>query len=130
MRKLAVAVIAMTLLSGCAAVVVGGAAGAAAGYVYVNGTLKDTLDVPLPRAEKASEAAMAEMDLIAVEATVDKLEARLTARMADGTKVRVKLKAVDFGTTTIHVRVGLFGDKAISQQVLRYIRRELDLEQR
>ena len=125
MKKTLCALLSLVVLSGCAAAVVGGAAGAAAGYVWVNGILKDSLPASLPRVETATKAAFEELGLVAVNSLADKLKAKITARMADGTKVRVQLKAIDFESTSIHIRVGALGDKAISEQVMRHIKKHL-----
>ena len=42
-----------------------------------------------------------------------------------GTKVRVKLEALDFESTAIRIRVGTIGDRAVSLQLLRHIERRL-----
>ena len=112
-------------LSGCAAVVVGGAAAAGAGYLWFNGNLEHTLDSALPKVEVATRQALEGLDLVGIETRADKLKGRVTARMADGTKVTVKLKAMDFETTSVRIRVGTFGDQAISEQILRHIERRL-----
>ena len=60
-----------------------------------------------------------------VDQIVDGLKGKVTASMADGTGVRIKLKATDFEATKFSIKIGTFGDKAMSQQVARYIAREL-----
>jgi len=53
------------------------------------------------------------------------LKGTVTASTADGSRVRIKLKAMDFESTRFNIKVGNFGDKAMSQQVARYVAREL-----
>ncbi len=112
-------------LSGCAVAVV--AAGAGAGYVWVNGMLQETLSAPLPRVETATRAALQDLELVAIHGRADKLKGKIKAHMADGTKVVIWLKAVDFQTTNVKIRVGRVGDKAISLQILRHIKQRLGL---
>ena len=124
MRKTILALLLASCLCGCAVAVVGG--GAAATYVWLSGWLKGAVDAPLAETEQAARTVFDELGLVAVEGTVDKLEGNLSAIMASGKKVRVKLKAVDFDTTEVRVRVGTFGDRSISEQIMRHLQRELD----
>ncbi len=106
------------------------AVGAAAGatYVWVNGEVKATVAAALPDVETASRKALENLELTAVGSTADKLKGTVTGMMADGTKVRIKLKAVDFHSTEVKIRVGNVGDKTVSEQILRHIGRELGIE--
>ncbi len=113
-------------LSGCPAAVV--AVGAGAGFVWLNGQLEETIDRALPEVQKATEAALAELDLVGIDSTADKLKADVSGRMADGTKVTVALKAVDFDSTKVSIRVGTVGDKSVSLQILRHIKKRLGIE--
>ena len=123
MRTIALVLLLLITLSGCAAVVVG--AGAAATWVWIRGTLEATFDSALPDVEEATRTALDELDLVAVDGAVDGLKGKLTARMASGTKVSVSMKALDFESTEVRVRVGTFGDKASSEQIMRHIERAL-----
>ncbi len=125
MRRL-LALLLLVPLGGCAVAAVGAAAGAT--YVWVNGEVKATLAAALPKVEEASKKALENLELTAVGSTSDKLEGTVTGMMADGSKVRIKLKAVDFHSTEVKIRVGKVGDRTVSEQVLRHIRRELGIE--
>ncbi len=74
---------------------------------------------------EAAERAFTDLRLVGVNQVVDGLKGKVTASMADGTGVRIKLKAMDFESTKFNIKIGSFGDKAMSQQVARYIAREL-----
>lgn len=123
MRTIALVLLLSISLSGCAAVVVG--AGAAATWVWVRGSLEATFDSSLPDVEAATRKALDELDLVAIDGAVDGLRGKLTARMASGTKVRVSMKALDFESTEVKVRVGTFGQKASSEQIMRHIERAI-----
>lgn len=123
MRTATVFLVVALMTSGCTAVLVGG--GAAATYAWVSGWLEATFDEPLPKLERASREALEELNFVAIQGSVDKLEGSVTAQMASGKKVRIKLKAIDFEQTRIKIRVGTVGDKALSEQILRHIQREL-----
>jgi len=113
-------------LLGCPAAVV--AVGAGAGFVWFNGQLEETIDRALPDVQSAAEGALADLDLVGIATTADKLKAEVSGRMADGTKVTVWLKAVDFKSTKVTIRAGTVGDKAVSLQVLRHIKKRLGIE--
>ena len=66
-----------------------------------------------------------DVELVGVDATVDQLKGKISARMAVGTKVSINLEAIDFDNTSIRIKVGTFGDKSISLQLLRNIERRL-----
>jgi len=95
------------------------------GYVWYEGTLKKTLPASLPRISEVTQQTLGELDLVGVDAVIDKLKGEITARMADGTKVKIHLKAVDFERTTVQIKVGLLGDPAVSEQIFRHIERAL-----
>jgi hypothetical protein len=118
-----VSLVALALV-GCASTVAA-PDGTTAEYRWVKGQLKTTLVAPLPRVEQATRAAFDELNLVGVDGVVDGLKGELTARMAIGTKVRVKLKALDFDNTSVKIRVGTIGDKSIALQLLRHIDRQL-----
>jgi len=124
MRTIALVLLLTATVSGCAT----GAAetGGTAAYVWYTGTLETNIRHPLDRVEAASRTALEKLDLVAIDSAVDGLEGKLTARMASGSKVTVKLKALDLSSTGVSVRVGTFGDKAASEQIMRYIDRELN----
>ena len=128
MWKRTIALLLLVPLGGCAVAAVGAAAGAA--YVWINGELKSTVSAALPRVEEATKAVFDDLEFTAVEAVSDKLKGKVTAMMADGTDVVVRLKAVDFESTQVRIRVGKLGDKAVSEQIHRHLEKELGIEKK
>jgi len=122
--KLAVALVPLVVVLSCATTVDSGVEGAGT-YTWRNRELTGVFAGPLLDVAPATERAFQELRLIGVDQVVDGLKGTVTAKTADGTRVKVKLKAVDFSTTRFVIKVGTFGDKAMSQQVARYIAREL-----
>ena len=51
----------------------------------------------------------------------DALEANLTARNASNTEISIKLKNLSNTSTEIRIRVGTFGDEAMSRTILSKI---------
>jgi hypothetical protein len=97
----------------------------AATWIWYKGALQQNLDAAVPQVTEATRETLEELDLVGVDAVLDKLRGRITARMADGTKVTVRLKAIDFEQSTVVVKVGFFGDRAIAEQIIRHIKRRL-----
>ncbi len=118
------AVSVMVLVCGCASTVDPGEEGSGT-YSWQQRELRGNFAGSLLDVAAAAERAIVDLRLIAVDQTVDGLKGRVTATTADGTSVRIKLKAMDFETTKFNIKVGTFGDKAMSQQVARYIAREV-----
>jgi hypothetical protein len=112
-------------VSGCSSTVPG-PAGADATFRWVKGELTSAMPASLPSVEQATRASFEELNLVGVDGAVDGLKGVLTARMAVGTKVRVRLVAIDFDNTTVRIKVGKIGDRSISLQLLRHIERNLE----
>lgn len=112
------------LICGCSSTVDPGSEGSGL-YTWNQLELRGDFAGSLLDVAAAAERAFTDLRLIAVNQTVDGLQGKVTATLADGTAVRIKLKATDFKTTAFSIKVGTYGDKAMSQQVARYIVREL-----
>ena len=124
--KRVMALLLLVPLAGCAVVAVGAAAGAA--WVWVNGEIKADLAAPLPKVKDAAVAVLEDLEMVNIHQVADKLKGEVTAMMADGTRVEIRLKAGDFESTRVRIRVGAVGDKVVSEQILRHLERRLGLE--
>jgi hypothetical protein len=110
--------------SGCAVVLLGAGGATGAGTVaYVAGELKSSENVSLDRAWNASQAAMGSMGFTMTSKEKDGLSGKLIARGAEDKKVTVKLKEQTDEVTQIGIRIGIFGDKTLSRQVLEEIKK-------
>jgi len=114
----------LVLIVGCASTVDPGDEGSGT-YSWQQRELHGNFAGSLLDVAAAAERAFVDLRLVAVDQTVDGLKGRVTATTADGTSVRIKLKAMEFETTRFNIKIGSFGDKAMSQQVARYIARQL-----
>lgn len=115
------------LHSGCAGLVLVGA-GAAAGvgtYKYVNGELKATEQVTLDKAWSATQGAVKELEFVVISNQKDALTGKLVARTAADKKVQIALKKQGEQVTEIEIRVGTFGDEALSRIVHDKIKKRL-----
>lgn len=114
------------LCSGCALLVVGGAAAAGAGTVaYVRGELQATVDGTLDRSWSALQSGLKDLQMPVTDQQKDGLSGKLTARAVGDKKVVLRLKKVTGTTTEIGIRVGTWGDEAKSRQILDQIKKHL-----
>jgi hypothetical protein len=123
MKKIFAAVVCVGVLLGCTSAVVT-PAGTEASYSKAEGVLRASIGGSMPDVVKATNDTLEDLELVGIDRTVDKLKGKITARMAVGTKVTINLEAIDFDNTSIKIKVGTFGDRSISLQILR------NLEQR
>lgn len=110
---------------GCpAAVLVGGGAAAGGGsFAYFKGELKSTEEISLNRAWKATQMAMNDLEFHITDKGKDAFDAELRASGVGGKKIKVALKKISNTRTDIRIRVGTFGDKSLSQQILEKIKK-------
>lgn len=111
------------LASGCAAVLLGGAA-AGGTYVYVSGKLTRTYKAPLSKTYAACQAALKDLQL-PLE-TQEKTLGSASLRAHDGENtVYIDLTSVDRDQTEVSVRVGVSGDEQASKRIHEAIQRRL-----
>jgi len=112
------AVVGAFLISGCAAVLVGGAAvGAGSGtYLYINGEMKTDYYSSFDAVWSACEKTVADMRGLDVERDKMLAKGKIDAVINDEkVQISVTYKAKD--VTTVSVRIGLFGNKLSSQLI-------------
>jgi len=104
------------LLSGCW--FVAGAAAGAAGYAWYKGELRRSYGRSIDEAHNASLAVLKrDLKFVITEDTPN----RIKAKMPDGREVAVRLKYLGEKATEVGVKVGLLGDRSISELVLSKI---------
>lgn len=111
-------------LNGCAALIVGAAAGAGTA-VWVKGQLKDTLDGTVHEVHRAARGALEASGLNIYEDQVDEYSGSLEGEYADGTNAWVKTKRVSASTTKIIIRTGYMGNQKIANDILEDTKRRL-----
>ncbi|MDD2763808.1 MAG: DUF3568 family protein [Opitutaceae bacterium] len=120
---LAAAVLALTSLTGCVAVVAG-AAGAGT-VAWVRGELNATLDTNFEKAANAADLAIKQLQFAKVSEKKDSLSATIIARTAQDKKVVVKVTKVSDQAAKVQIRVGYFGDETVSLAILDKIKTNL-----
>ncbi len=117
---------AASLSAGCSLLLVGAGAAAGAGTVaYLKGELKTNVDAPLDKVLKAAEAAVKEMEYTVVERTEAVGGGRILARATGDKRIEISLKKLTPKATEVDIRAGIFGDEALSRQVLEKIQKRL-----
>ena len=133
MKKILLVIVCVGLLVGCKSSVVT-PDGTDVSYRKGEGVLRADLEGTMPEVTSATLATLEDLELVGIDSTVDKLQGKITARMAVGTKVTINLKGVGTGSTSIKIKVGKLGDRSISMQILRNIEERLvilhDIEKR
>lgn len=118
-------VVALSFVSvGCAAVLVG-AAGGAAGTVYVMGKLEDEVRSPVMKVYQAAIAGLKELEMPILENNADKLSAHVESAFSDDTSVWININSLSPNWSQLTIRVGWFGDEARSQTILESIEAHL-----
>ena len=105
------------LFSGCAALIVGGAAvgaSTAGTYFYVNSELKTDYYASLDKVWSACERTVADMRGIEVAPAREIAQGKITTVINDE-KVNFDIKYKSKNFTTVSIRVGLIGNKLSSQ---------------
>jgi len=110
--------------SGCLALAVG-AAGGAAGAIYVMGKLKDEINYPVPVVHEATVAAMNDLGLKLSEDKTDKLTAHMESSFSDGTRIWIDLESLSDSRCQITIRVGITGDEVRSRKIYDTIKQHL-----
>lgn len=125
--KKTIALIAIILLplflTRCAAIVAGGAA--AGGTIWYKGELKDVMSGTVPQIHKAAIQAVKNLKFEIKNENSDELRGEIEAEMSDGTKIKISSRSKDKNITEIRVRVGIMGDKQVSQRIVDETRNNL-----
>ncbi len=110
------------MLQGCLLLAVGAGAGAGVATVsYVKGELRTTYAASLNRTWEATLSALKDLQLNVHSTKKDATEGDIEATKADGTKVKINLEPAGPDTTSVRIRVGMFGDEEASKTINRQI---------
>jgi Protein of unknown function (DUF3568) len=105
------------LFSGCAELIIGGAAvgaGTAGTYYYINGGLKTDYSAPFDKVWSACEKTVADMHGVEVVPNKEIAQGTINALINDE-KVKFDITYKSKNLTTVTIRVGLIGNKLSSQ---------------
>lgn len=113
----------LSFQSGCL-VAAAGVAGAGT-VAYIRGELSSTLDAPYENVVRASNRGIQQLEFAKISENKDALTAIIISRTADDKKIEVKVSKISDSTTRIQIRVGVFGNEALSLTVLDKIKENL-----
>jgi hypothetical protein len=120
---LALSVAALLFQGGCVAIVAAGAAGT--GVAWYSGKLEANLNHDIESVFKASQKALTQLEFAKISDKKSGVDAELVSRTALDKKIEVTLQKVTDGTTKVAIRVGVFGDEALSMTILDKIKANL-----
>jgi hypothetical protein len=110
--------------SSCVALLVGAGAGTA-GVIWYKGKLQETVSAPAPRVHQAIKSGLRDLHIKITEDKFDNLTAEVEGVLADDRKVSIDAVSIDSSTTKLTIRVGVFGDKDLSQSISDAIKKYL-----
>lgn len=117
-KWLVILMIGALMLTGCAPLVVGGAAvgGGSGAYFYINGELRTDYHNSFDKAWSACEKTVANMNATDVLPEKEISKGTIQA-VIDGEKVRFVVEYKAKNLTTVSIRVGIIGDRSASQRL-------------
>lgn len=105
-------------LQGCPLILLGGgAAGGAAGVMYVKGELEQVHAAPYEKVWNATLSALRTMNVAVSETHKDQIGAKASGTRPDGTSIVASVLPVTKDSTSVRIRVGTFGDRPASEQI-------------
>ena len=112
--------------SGGLVVAAGAAAGAATGYLYMEGNIHRFYAANLDDVQNATRTALADLGMPLIGESREGGSGFLESKTTDGERVRIYLDVQDSGDpagplTRVGVRVATFGDRPVSQRLLDQI---------
>lgn len=112
---------------GCLLALAGAGAGAGAAYVYSKGQSKGSFAADFATTWHTTRAALGALGLPIVDERYAGVQGTIEARSGDGRRIVIKLRSAaapipnDGFRTEVSVRVGTFGDEAVSNRILTEI---------
>jgi hypothetical protein len=107
------------VVTGCAALVVGAAAGT--GVAYARGDLEADVDATPEEIARATESAFNSMDITTISAKSTALDAEIIGRTAKDTRITVVADAKEAEGSALSIRFGTFGDEDQSRRIYNAI---------
>lgn len=117
------AMLALTINSGCVAVVA--ASGGATAVAWVRGELRASLSANYDNTVKATNQAIQQLGFAKISEERDALKAVIVARTAGDKKIKIVVDRIGDTVTNVNIRVGIFGDERISLTLLDKIKADL-----
>jgi hypothetical protein len=113
----------VAVTSGCLAVAAGAGAGTA--VAYARGQLEANVSADFENTAAASSRALQQLGIAKVSEHKDSLIDMIVARNAADKKIEIRLENLAKGLTKVRIRIGVFGDEALSMAILDKIKANL-----
>lgn len=97
----------------------------AGGMAWYKGVLHAEIDQPITRVHRAAAAALLDLGVRVESNELKRTSSYLDGDMPDGKRVSVKLNEVGAKKTRLRIRVGMWGDQAVSRKLLVQIKKHL-----
>lgn len=111
---------------GCAALLVGGAAGGAGTAVWLSGKLAQQVNSPFDHTVEAAISGLKSLNLEIAKETKEGNMAQIKSRYTDGKTIWIDIRSVTDTSSKIEVRVGaVTGDKEAANKILSAIKKHL-----
>lgn len=130
-KKIAISIVSVILLAnicGCAALIVGGAAGGAGTAVWLSGKLTQYVNVPLEQVTGAAKDSLrsSSLRIVMKETASGQAVAQIRGRDVGGEKVYVDIHKITDTRSRIEVRVGtIISNKVAADRILKGITERL-----
>lgn len=92
---------------------------------FIQGTLQSAVDRPMEDVFEAAKRALAKLGYETTREDLTEFYAQLQGNQSDGSSIVIKLKKSSPKVTGVSIRVGLWGDNAVSRLIFLEIEKEL-----
>lgn len=120
-----VVVLAVSMSGGCLAALLVGVGAGIAGTAYYEGKLTGTMDAKPQEVQAAAEKAFTELKIRQTSSIGDALKAKITGQTEKEASVAVSVELQKDGKSKVGIRVGTFGDQALSEKIYSEISKQL-----
>lgn len=94
---------------------------------FIQGTLQSAVDRPMEEVFEAAKRALAKLGYESTREDLTEFYAQLQSSQSDGSSIVIKLKKSSPKVTGVSIRVGLWGDNAVSRLIFIEIEKELGI---
>ncbi|HPD14064.1 MAG TPA: DUF3568 family protein [Planctomycetota bacterium] len=112
--------------AGCPAILVGtGAAMGAGALVWQSGWLRGNISEPIERVHRAAKSAVADFHVTLESDSLKPVSGVVDGTMPDGRRIVVETARRGDRETQVRIRVGFWGDQAVSLRIFEQIKKHL-----
>jgi len=124
-RLIALALLSAFALTASGCLAAAAAAGAGGTVAYMRGDLEATVQAGPRDVAAAAETALNEMGINVLSSSSDDTGGTITARNAQDKKITIEINRLNESASTISIRVGMFGDEALSRAIYERVKASL-----